>query len=46
MGAEIYLSEKYERNRCFLLALDHLTLRKPNLQVANKRVFHQPVKLM
>ena len=40
----IYLSANYEKkNRCFMIALYHLILRIPNLEVASKRIFHQQV---
>ena len=39
----IYLSANYEKNRRFLIALYHLILRIPNLEVASKRIFHQQV---
>ena len=32
------------RNKCFLVALCHLIVRRPNLQVGNKSLFHQQVK--
>ena len=31
-------------NRCFLVALCCLIVRRPNLEVATKRLFHQEVK--
>ena len=45
-GDDIYLSANYERNRCFLIPLCHLILRIANLEVANKRLFHQQVKIL
>ena len=34
------------RNRCFLVALCHLIVRRPNLEVATKRLLHQQVKIL
>ena len=32
-------------NRCFLVALCRLIVRRPNLEVATKRLLHQQVKI-
>ena len=32
-------------NRCFLVALCHLIVRRPNLEVATKQLLHQQVKI-
>ena len=34
------------RNRCFLSALCHLIVRRPNLEVATKRLLHQQIKIL
>ena len=39
------LSPRGSRNRCFLAALLRLIVRRPNLEVATKRLFHQQVKI-
>ena len=46
MGGGIYLSAKFERNWCFAIALYHLILRIQNLEVSNKRLFHQKVRIL
>ena len=33
------------KNRCFLVALCHLIVRRPNLEVTTKRFLHQQVKI-
>ena len=33
-------------SRCFLVALCHLIVRRPNLEVAIKRLLHQQVKIL
>ena len=45
-GGGIYLPANYEKNRCFLIALYHLILKIPNLEVANKSLYHQQVKIL
>ena len=35
-----YLSASFERNICFLIPLYRLILSVPNLEVANKMLFH------
>ena len=39
------LSHWVDRNRCFLVALCHLIVRRPNFKVAAKGLHHQQVKL-
>ena len=34
------------RNRCFLVALCHLMVRRPNLEVVTKRILHRQVKIL
>ena len=34
------------RNRCFLVALCRLIVRRPNLEVVTKRILHQQVKIL
>ena len=45
-GVCSYLSASFERNSCFLIPLYRLILSVPNLEVANKMLFHQQVKLL
>ena len=33
------------RNRCFLITLHHLIVRRPNLEIVTKRLLHQQVKI-
>ena len=40
------LSPRGHRNRCFLVALCHLIVRRPNLEVVTKRLLHQQVKIL
>ena len=39
------LSPRGSKNRCFLVALCCLIVRRPNLEVATKRLLHQQVKI-
>ena len=39
------LSPRGYRNKCFLVALSHLIVRRPNLEVATKRFLHQQLKI-
>ena len=34
------------RKRCFLIVLGHLIVRRPNLEVLTKKLFHQQVKIL
>ena len=40
------LSPRGYQNRCFLVALCHLIVRRPNLQVATKMLLHQQVEIL
>ena len=35
-----------EKQRCFLVALCHLVVRRPNLQLATKKLLHKQVKIL
>ena len=39
------LSPEGYKNKCFLVAMSCLTVRRPNLQSATKRFLHQQVKI-
>ena len=39
------LSPSGYENRCFLVTLSSLIVRRPNLEVATKRLLHQQVKI-
>ena len=42
--SDLSLSPRAYRNRCFLVALCHLIIRRRNLEVGTKSLLHQQVK--